>query len=162
MTESRLNKSLAIVAALSFIAMGLTVYLTYMHYVPDAADVCNISTTWNCDIVNKSQWSYIDVGFTEIPVAIMGFFTYLAFFLFSVLYISGVNFKKILRLKSDKIFFKLFKYLSIIGVLFSLYLSYIEAFKLFTFCLFCVTQQVIIFILMIIFFVIDAQYEQTK
>jgi len=156
MVRPKVNKLLSIIAVLSFLAMGITVYLTYMHYVPDASDVCNINEQWNCDIVNKSQWSYIDLGFVEVPVAIMGFFTYLTFFVFSILIIKHVKWRKIHKKLSEKLLLTLLRYLSVIGTVFSLYLTYIEAFKLYTFCFFCVTQQFLILAIMILFFVINS------
>jgi len=154
MVRPTVNKLLIAASVLSFIAMGVTAYLTYMHFEPEASEFCNLNASWNCDIVNKSEWSVINLGFAEIPVSILGFLTYLTFFVFSILIIKKVKWRKIWGKLNEKLILNLLKYLSILGVVFSLYLTYIEAFVLQTFCLFCVTQQVIILAIMILFFVI--------
>ncbi|MBU0668445.1 vitamin K epoxide reductase family protein [Patescibacteria group bacterium] len=156
MVRQKVNKLLTAIAALCFVAMGVTIYLTYMHFKPEAAEFCNFSEAWNCDVVNKSAWSVVDLGFVQIPVAILGFLTYLTFFVVSILIVKKVNWRKIWGRLNEKLILNLMKYLSIIGFVFSLYLSYIEAFVLQTFCLFCVIQQVIILAIMILFFVILA------
>lgn len=157
MVRPKVNKLLTVIAVLSLIALGVTAYLTYMHFKPEASDFCNFSDQWNCDVVNKSQWSYIDLGFVEIPVSILGFGTYLIFFVFSILLIrKAVNWRKLHPKLNELLVLNVLRYLSVIGVIFSLYLTYIEAFKLQTFCLFCVVQQVIIIIIAILFFMINS------
>ncbi len=148
-------KKLKIIAILSFIAMGITAWLTYIHYKPDASSVCNFNTRWNCEIVNKSEWSEVNIGFAEIPVAILGFCTYLIMFVGSVGIMKKLHFHKIHSWLHHEHVHKLIKYLAYIGLLFSLYLTYIEIFKLYTFCLFCVIQQLIILIIAGMFFVIS-------
>lgn len=154
MVRPQVNKLLTAIAVLSFIAMGVTAYLTYMHFKPEASEFCNFNAAWNCDIVNKSEWSFIDLGFVQIPVSILGFLTYLTFFVFSILIVKKVKWRKIWGKLNEKLILNLLKYLSIAGVVFSLHLTYIEAFVLQTFCLFCVVQQVIVLTIMILFFVI--------
>lgn len=157
MVRPKVNKLLTAIAVLSLIAMGITAYLTYMHYKPEASEFCNFGDAWNCDIVNKSEWSSIDLGFFEMPVSIMGFATYLLFFVFSIVIIKkAVNWRKLHPKLNELLVLNVLRYLSIIGVIFSLYLTYIEAFKLQTFCLFCVSQQVIILIIMTLFFMISS------
>ena len=140
-----LKKYLFVVSVLSFIAMLITVYLTYMHFKPDAASVCDFNDKFNCDIVNKSPWSVIDLGFLVIPVSILGFGTYVILFLAS----TGVVYKwETWAVLNSKKLIDGMILLSAIGVVFSLYLTYIEAFVLFTYCIFCVAQQVIIAIIL--------------
>ena len=138
---------LKIIATLSLIAMGVTLWLTYIHYKPDASEFCHFTDRWNCDIVNKSEWSVVDPGFAEIPVAILGFGTYFILFLGSVGVLRKWNFQKIFSwLRSERVI-DFMKYLAYMGFLFSLYLTYIEAFVLHTFCFFCVVQQMIILVI---------------
>lgn len=146
-------KKLKIIALLSLIAMGATIWLTYLHYKPDASSICVFSEKWNCDIVNKSVWSTINIGFAEIPVAILGFFTYLIMFVGSVGIMKKLHFHKIHSWLHHENVHSLIKHLAYIGLLFSLYLTYIEIFKLHTLCLFCVIQQIIILIISLMFFV---------
>lgn len=147
----KVKKMLKIITILSLIAMGITLWLTYIHYKPLASEFCNFNERWDCEIVNKSEWSVVNLGSLEIPVAIMGFGTYLILFIGAVGVIRKWNFQKIHSWLSAEKIIKLMSYLAYIGLFFSLYLTYIEAFKLLTFCLFCVIQQIIILIISGIF-----------
>lgn len=142
--DQKFGKMLVAIAVLAFLAMGVAGYLVYLHYEPSASGICEINEQFNCDIVNKSQWSYIAVGSVEIPVAIFGFLYYLGIFIGSVGVARKVNFAAIHRLLGPLNVIRLMRWFTYIGVLFTLYLTYIEAFVLHTFCLFCVIQQFLI------------------
>ena len=119
-------------SVINFLALLVSAYLTYLHFAPEASDVCNLSEKWNCEIVNKSIYSEI----FGIPVSILGLIAYLAFFIFSL---------RGLRRDQSK-WLPYFLFFVAGGTAFALYLTGIEAFVLRTFCLFCVTQQVLILI----------------
>lgn len=135
---------LKIVAGLSLIAMGVTAYLIYLHYEPSASTACNLGGAFNCDIVNKSQWSYIEIGSFELPVAIPGFLYYLTAFIVSIGLIRDWKYHKIHHFLTARNVLRILGVMTVFGVLFSLHLTYIEAFVLYTFCLFCVIQQILI------------------
>ncbi len=156
------NKLLAAAAVLAFLALPVTGYLTYMHYAPEASDFCTINETINCDIVNKSQWSYLDLGFAEIPVAIMGFMTYLVLFIVPIGLIANWPFQKIHKIFRRGVVIMLLRWLAVVGTLFSLYLTYIEAFVLHAWCVFCVAQQILILAIAVLFFVIKSNTENQK
>lgn len=158
----KVHKVLTIIAALSFIAMGVTAYLTYLHFEPTASDFCNFSDQWNCDIVNKSEWSVINLGFVEIPVAIMGFGTYLFLFLGSLGVVKKWRFQKIHSWFRPGHVINVMRYFTYIGVVFTLYLTYIETFKLQTYCIFCVIQQILILIIAVLFVTINVWVQKTK
>lgn len=140
-----LKKFLSMVSMLSVIAMLVTAYLTYMHFKRDASEFCNFNDKFNCDIVNKSPWSVIDLGFIEIPVSILGFGTYFFLFIAS----TGLVYKwETWQAMNSKKLIDFMIFLAVVGVGFSLYLTYIEAFVLYTFCIFCLTQQVIIVLIL--------------
>lgn len=86
--------------------------------------VCSISVG-DCNAVNASQWSYI----LGIPVAYLGFLTYLAILLL-LLFGKKINFVKPY---TEYLFF----FLTLTGFLFSIYLTYIEAAVIYTFCQWC-------------------------
>ena len=142
--NQKLGKMLTAIAVLAFLAMGVTAYLIYLHYEPSAAEFCNLGTQFNCDIVNKSQWSYIALGPVEIPVAIFGFLYYLGIFTGSAGVVKGWRFTAIYKWFEPLNVIRLMRRFTYVGVLFTLYLTYIEAFVLQTFCLFCVIQQFLI------------------
>jgi uncharacterized membrane protein len=150
-SESR--KLLQVIAVLSVIAMGVAAYLTYLHFAPEAAEFCNLSDQFNCEIVNKSIYSYIDLGFVEIPVSLLG----LGYYVFNLLMVFGLlkswNFAKLHKSLTVKNVMRALTVFSVIGVLFSGYLTYVEAFILFTYCVFCLTSQVLVFLIMVLNFV---------
>lgn len=157
-----IRKILAVTAGLAIFGMLVSTYLAYMHYKPEASEICTISQEFNCDIVNKSKWSYIDFGFAELPVAIGGFLTYLAIFfgVFGVL--KGWKFKRTHKWLTTGAVVRLCGLITYFGFLFSLYLTYIEAFVLKTFCLFCVAHQINIFIMAILFAVVCVLRNKSK
>ncbi len=146
-----MNKFLKIVTALSFIAIFVTLYLTYLHYAPEASEYCNFNDKFNCDIVNKSPWATLDLGFIAIPVSLMGLGTYILLFLASLGLLKQWDFTKLHKALTHHMVVRLLTYLTFIGVIFSLYLTYIEAFVLHTFCIFCLAQQLIILIIFVLF-----------
>lgn len=162
MIADKIYNLLKWIAGLSVIGMADAAYLTYMHFKPEASDFCNFGDQWNCDIVNKSTYSYIDLGFFELPVAIMGFGTYLIFFIGAILLVKKFRFQKIHKSLRDGVVLKLLRWLSVVGFLFSLWLTYVEAFILQTFCLFCVISQVTILLIMVLFFVMNSIIKKNK
>ncbi|MBD3328709.1 hypothetical protein GF340_05425 [Candidatus Peregrinibacteria bacterium] len=152
-----------LIKLLSLVAIFVTAYLLYMHFKPELSDYCSFGDNFDCDVVNKSPWSVIDLGFMRIPVALLGLLTYTIFFIASWLLKSGKDLSKIFfKWTTNKLLVIKMTVLSVIGVAFSLYLTYIEAFVLQTYCIFCVTQQVIIFIIMILYFVLLGRYLKEK
>jgi uncharacterized membrane protein len=147
------------VMILCVLAMGVTAYLVYLHYEPSASTVCNLNGTFNCDIVNKSQWSYIEIGPVVLPVAIMGFLYYLSALILSLGLYRKWEYTKIHKYLTDKLVLRLLTVMTVVGVLFSLYLTYIEAFVLYTFCLFCLAQQFIILILLVLLIVAEYRHK---
>ena len=148
------RKLLQVIAILSVIAMGVAAYLTYLHFAPEAAEFCNLSSQFNCEIVNKSIYSYIDLGFVEVPVSLLGFGYYVFNLLMVVGLLKGWNFAKLHKSLTVKNIMKVLTVLSVVGVLFSGYLTYVEAFILYTFCVFCLASQTLVFLIMILNFVL--------
>jgi uncharacterized membrane protein len=99
--------------------------------------------------VNKSEWSYVEIGSIQLPVAIMGMKTYLLFFVVSALLLKGVDFRKLHSKLSLKNVVRLMFLISVIGFIFSARLTYIEAYVLYTFCIFCLISQALILLIMI-------------
>lgn len=132
MTLKQTKKHYLALTVLNLMALPVTAYLTYLHYKPDASEICNISEAFNCGIVNKSIYSEI----FGIPVAILGFLFYLAFLIFSI---RGLK-------KDQTKWIPHATLATLAGTLFALYLTAIETFVLYTYCLFCVIQQIIILV----------------
>ncbi|MHC1740917.1 MAG: vitamin K epoxide reductase family protein [Anaerolineaceae bacterium] len=92
----------------------------------------------DCASVNASQWSYL----FGIPVAYLGFLTYVAILLLAIF---GKKIKFIAPYTEYLFFF-----ITLVGLLFSGYLTYIEAAVLHTFCQWCLLSAAMITILFII------------
>lgn len=149
--SSKARKLLTAVVVFSILAIGVTAYLTYLHFEPTASEFCNLSEKFNCDIVNKSIWSRIDLGFVEVPVSILGLLYYVTVLIVTIGLLKKWKFEKILKWLEPKNVIRILLLMTFLGVIFSLYLTYIEAFKLETYCIFCLSQQVIILILLGLF-----------
>jgi uncharacterized membrane protein len=141
------RKRLVYVSIFAALAMGFCVYLIYLHFEPSQESFCNIAKGFNCDIVNKSMWSYLQFGPLKVPVSVLGFFTYLVLFLCAFGLLKDWKFHKLISFLKPKMIVFLMVLLSAVGIGFSLYLTYIEAFVLFNFCIFCVGQQILIILI---------------
>jgi vitamin-K-epoxide reductase (warfarin-sensitive) len=125
-----IKKIYATLAVVNLLALFAALFLTYVHFSPDASDFCVLSEKWNCDIVNKSIYSTL----FGIPVSLMGSVAYFGFLLFSI---RGLR-------KDQKKLLPYFLAMVLCATAFALYLTGIEAFVLKTYCLFCVVQQLLI------------------
>lgn len=113
---------------LFFCAMGLLVSLSALkqHYAPVGSSACNVSATFDCDAVNKSEWSEL-FGF---PVAGIGVVGYLVLAIVAVAYARD----------RDRVLGKALLFLCAGALLFSLYLTSIEAHVLGVWCLLCLAS----------------------
>lgn len=127
-------------ALLSFFGALVSLYLTYLHFSPEASGICQLGPAFDCDKVNKSMYSEL----FGIPVAILGAGYYIGMFVFSLLF----SYKTKLFAKVDlKDLFRGLLLITLIGIAFTLYLTYQEAFTIKSYCIFCVIQQIIILIM---------------
>ncbi len=94
------------------------------HYRRDASSFCNINTTFNCDVVNRSAYSEI----AGMPVALLGLIGYV--------FMMGLCIFQKEKQETPA----LLLFLSIAGLAFSLYLTYVEAEVLRTWCVLCLTS----------------------
>ena len=134
---------------LSILGMPVTVYLTYNHF-KEGKSFCDISEELSCDVVNKSIYSeffksvYLDffediLGF-DIPVAVLGFLTYIALLSLSFIAMNKGLLRAIYLLVAT----------SSVGFLYSLYLTGIEMFVLLTYCPLCLLSFAFIIIILIL------------
>jgi uncharacterized membrane protein len=118
------------IAALGII---LALYSVYLHYTPEESHVCNLSETFNCDAVNKSQYSV----FMGIPVAILGTLAYLAVFLVLLKH------KRIMRWLdfTDTDFWQYLTIIALFMFLFQSYLTMTEFLFIKAYCVVCLMSQ---------------------
>ena len=82
METTALTKRTKWLALLSLAGAVVSLYLTYLHFTPEASTICQLGEAFDCDKVNKSVYS----TFFGIPVAIMGSGYYIGMLIFSALF----------------------------------------------------------------------------
>lgn len=123
-----------LIGVLSIAGVVVSAIALQRHYAKSATEFCDISQKFNCDIVNRSEYSTI-VG---IPVAGIGVVGYAALFWLATFARSRLETP--LRLLAA----------ACAGLVFALWLTYVEAYKLETWCILCVTSQILIFLITVL------------
>jgi vitamin-K-epoxide reductase (warfarin-sensitive) len=117
-----------LIAVLSLAGVIVSAISVQRHYAVSASGFCDFNQKFNCDIVNRSEYSTI----TGIPVAGIGLAGYGLLFVLSA-------FRQAHRETSTQLFAA-----AIAGLTFALYLTYIEAYKLETWCILCLISLALI------------------
>jgi vitamin-K-epoxide reductase (warfarin-sensitive) len=118
----------SIIAVLSLSGAIVSGVSLERHYAKSATTYCDFSEKFNCDIVNRSEYSTV-VG---LPVAGIGVAGYIALFVLSTFRRSRQETPNLLLAAS------------LAGLAFALYLTYIEAYVLTTWCILCLTSLILI------------------
>ena len=127
-----LNRILFVsIAILALAGVVVSMVSLERHYAKSATGFCDFNQKFNCDIVNRSEYSEVE----GIPVAAVGVLGYAALFLLSTLWKSRPETPN--RLLAG----------SIAGFCFALYLTYVEAELLRTWCILCMVSQALIFLI---------------
>ena len=122
-----MKKSLrVIVIVLCLVGAGLSALSLRSHYATTSTDYCALNETFNCDVVNRSQYS----SFLGMPVAFIGLAGYLVLLA--------------LAFRRDQLSTALRTAASWIGLGFGLYLTYIEDHVLMSWCLLCIGSLIAI------------------
>lgn len=122
------------IALLSFAGTVVSAVSLQRHYAKSATEFCDFSQKFNCDIVNRSEYSEVQ----GIPVAAIGMLGYATLFFLSTFWNSRATTPN--RLLAA----------SIAGLGFALCLTYVEAYELKTWCILCVASQVLIFLITVV------------
>ena len=99
------------------------------HYRKSKTSYCDFGQSFNCDIVNRSEYSTV----AGVPVALIGILGYAAMLAFATFYREKAETPAILALAS------------LGGLGFALYLTYVEKFILATWCILCLSSLAVIF-----------------
>jgi uncharacterized membrane protein len=110
-----------VIVGVALIGIVLSAVSLVNHYKKSPSEFCDINETFNCDIVNRSQYSKL----FGIPVAGIGLLGYVL-----LLGLSQVN-------REKKLFSAILILGSVIGLGFSLYLTWVEVHILATYCVLC-------------------------
>ena len=130
-TSRVLFLAIAVLALTGAIVSGVSLE---RHYAKSATSYCDFGEKFNCDIVNRSEYSEV----MGIPVAGIGVVGYGVLFALSTLYQARA--KTPLRLLVA----------AIAGLAFALYLTYVEGYVLTTWCILCLTSLALIFVISVL------------
>ena len=134
MTASAKRILFATVAVLSLAGVGDSAVALQRHFAKSATTYCDFSQQFNCDIVNRSEYSTL----AGIPVAAIGVVGYVALFVLATFWKSRPETPN--RLLGA----------AIAGLAFALYLTYIEAYELTTWCILCLISLALIFLITVL------------
>lgn len=118
------NKILIVIAVLACAGIVVSSVSLAHHYARSKTSFCDFSQTFNCDVVNRSQYSTVQ----GIPVALIGILGYAALLALSTLYRAQEETPAMLLGAAAA------------GLCFALYLSYLEAFVLDAWCILCLSS----------------------
>jgi vitamin-K-epoxide reductase (warfarin-sensitive) len=119
---------LALIAVLALAGIIVSAISLERHYAASASGFCDFNQKFNCDLVNRSEYSTI-VG---VPVAGIGVAGYGLLFVLAA-------FRRAHRETPTQLFAA-----ALAGLVFALYLTYIEAYKLETWCILCLSSLALI------------------
>jgi len=122
------------VAVLSIAGVIVSCVSLQRHYAKSATKYCDFGEKFNCDIVNRSEYSEV----MGIPVAGIGVVGYGALFVLATCYRSRVETPFRLLVAAGA------------GMLFALYLTYVEEYVLMTWCVLCLTSLALIFLISVL------------
>jgi vitamin-K-epoxide reductase (warfarin-sensitive) len=112
------------IAIFSLLGIAVSSVSLDHHFRTSKTSYCDFGQAFNCDIVNRSEYSTI-VG---VPVALVGILGYIALLAFATFYREKAETPGILLAGS------------VGGLAFALYLTYIEKFVLGVWCILCLTS----------------------
>ena len=132
---SRVDRILFVaIAVLASAGVIVSTVSLQRHYAKSATEFCDFSQQFNCDIVNRSQYTTIE----GIPVAGIGVAGYAALFVLA-------TFRRVRAETPSQLLGT-----AIAGLTFALYLTYIEAYDLMTWCILCLISLVLISLISIL------------
>ncbi len=127
--ETKLFRGLLVgIAVLSLAGMIVASISLERHYAKSATSYCEFGEKFNCDIVNRSEYSSV----MGIPVSLVGIAGYGLLLTLSTLCRSRPETPGRLLMAAAA------------GLVFALYLTYIEAYVLTTWCILCLTSLALI------------------
>jgi uncharacterized membrane protein len=130
----RARRLFLIIAILSVLGIAVSSVSLQHHYAKSKTSYCDFGESFNCDLVNRSQYSSI----AGIPVALIGIAGYLSLLALATLYREKAETPGMLLLASG------------LGLAFALYLTYVEGFVLQAWCILCLTSMTTILLITIL------------
>lgn len=128
-TPAKGNQPLfALIAILALAGIAVSGVSLQRHYAKSATQFCDFGARFNCDIVNRSEYSSV----MGIPVAGIGVAGYGLLFALATFYRSRLQTPLRLLLAA------------LAGLAFALYLTYIEGYVLDTWCILCLSSLALV------------------
>jgi vitamin-K-epoxide reductase (warfarin-sensitive) len=127
MSPTARRLSLAI-AVLALVGVAVSSVSLDHHYRESKTSYCDFGQSFNCDIVNRSEYSTV----AGLPVALIGILGYAALLAFATFYREKAETPAILVVAS------------VGGLGFALYLTYVEKFILSAWCILCLGSLAVI------------------
>jgi vitamin-K-epoxide reductase (warfarin-sensitive) len=118
----------AAVAVLAVLGIALSGVSLQRHYAKSESKFCDIAVQFNCDIVNRSEYS----SFFGLPVAGIGVVGYAIVLALATIY-------RLRHWVADVLLAG-----ALAGLIFALYLTYVEGFVLNTWCILCLGSLAVI------------------
>ena len=119
---------LVVIAFLAIAGLIISAVSLQRHYAKSASQFCDIGEKFNCDIVNRSEYSTL----MGIPVAGIGVAGYVLLLVLATAYRNRIETPTRLLLASSA------------GLAFALYLTYVEGSILDTWCILCLSSLAMI------------------
>jgi vitamin-K-epoxide reductase (warfarin-sensitive) len=116
------------VAIVALVGVAVSSFSFYHHFSKSETSFCDISESFNCDLVNRSVYSTV----LGVPVALIGILGYLLILGLATVYRDKAETPVMLLI------------VSVVGLGFALYLTYIEAHVLGAWCILCLTSFTLI------------------
>jgi vitamin-K-epoxide reductase (warfarin-sensitive) len=117
-----------LVAILALAGMSVSAVSLERHYAKSASTFCDFGERFNCDIVNRSEYSTV----MGIPVAAIGVGGYGVLFALATVYRSRMHSPPYLLVAA------------LAGLAFAGYLTYVEGYVLETWCILCLSSLALI------------------
>ncbi|MGD1023650.1 MAG: vitamin K epoxide reductase family protein [Candidatus Sulfotelmatobacter sp.] len=136
----------AAIAILALAGMVISAVSLQRHYANSSTAFCEVGERFNCDIVNRSEYSSL----MGIPVAGVGILGYGALFVLATIYRAREQTP--LRLLVA----------ALAGLAFALYLTYVEGYVLETWCILCLSSLVLIAMITVLAAVLKVRTGQRR
>ncbi len=127
-TNAKNHVLLLVIATLSLAGIGVSAVSLERHYARSETSFCEFGEKFNCDIVNRSEYSSI----MGIPVAGIGIVGYGVLLALATAYRSRAETPVRLLV------------FALAGLAFAIYLTYIEGYVLETWCILCLSSLALI------------------
>jgi vitamin-K-epoxide reductase (warfarin-sensitive) len=128
-SSTKNNRALFLaIAVLSVAGMTVSAVSLQRHYAKSASAFCDVGERFNCDIVNRSEYSSV----MGIPVAGIGLVGYGVLLALATVYRSRAETPLRLLAAAGA------------GLAFALYLTYVEGYVLETWCILCLSSLALI------------------